>query len=456
LEDQATTKSFVEDRQALLQEWAIVLIQFAQTPSFTLHDKNDNDDDNNNNDESTSLVSTIQDFLDTHTNVCSAFHLAQRILNNNDNNVAPDSLSSDDWLFWLRCQSVLPKSRQGVEEELSHPPQEPDTQSLLSILRNNPANNATESKIQAARVLTSCLHHQLSLDTLQDCIQVAVTLQTDATDDFVVASLLRQALACLQKLLLQSTNLPMRWPELLDQSMTLVLDDNRGIDFTIQQSAGTVVLALAALGIQDGMAPEHQNIAFTGIRQLLQSSRCPRTTTSQAVTLVCDWIATPSSRTRLLSGCPEMLVSLAQVLSSHRVQSSEILIILQAFQTVLEKEATNSYLARQPRVMESVVTLTIFPSGDSSEASLAKQIRLAAMRIILCLSENPCNRRILAKHPGLLSSMIHCARQLSSLERSEHPPPLVVREEEEEQQTLSSKVLCGDLKRNILLLAHAL
>ena len=64
------------------------------------------------------------------------------------------------------------------------------------------------------------------------------------------------------------------------------------------------------------------------------------------------------------------------------------------------------YLAREPKVVESLVCIASFQDINDYDKSSK-----LAIKILLELSKNACNRRLLAKQPGLLSIMIQYTRR---------------------------------------------
>ena len=429
-------------QRPLLEDLAIVLIQIAHLASAPGNDEQD---------LSNVVSTTIQAFFDMQQQQqqqqqqhrsWSVFDIARRILCKERMVPGDESLSVDDRLFWIRCQSVVPHTSQQPDAVTASPELDQQMPYIFSILHSQ--QSTLESKAQAARVLI-CSLHRTTLEKIQESIQIALVLQnTYHRDHSVFTSLLLQSLLCVEKALVQSTNLPSTWPTLLDLGMTIALDGPL-YDYKIANQAGMTVLALVSLGIpNDRLLPVTKGRLFQAIRRMMESSpRRPVVARSQA--LICTWMETSSSRRQeILQLCPELLVSLARFISSRRAAPRDILAILHAFSTLLETEPTNNHMAREPAIVEAVVTMTTVRTTDSSETLMTEDIRKEAMKILLCLSENPCNRRILAKHPGLLASMIHVARHL--------PPDSIL----EPPAIESQSHLSADMKRHILLLAQAL
>ena len=438
-----------QPHQTLLEDVAIALIQIAHMASASSNDEQSSSD----------VASTILAFFDMHQHQqqqqqhvpWSTFGIARRILCNDRMIGGDESLSVEDRLFWMRCRGVVSSQTRRPHAGIVSPEQ-PDQglHYIFSILQCK--QSTVESKERAARALITNLH-QLTLERIYESIQIALVLQktcNDRDDGFVFTMLMLQGLVCLEKSLLQSTNLPHTWETILDLVMTVALDSALG-DYKVANQAGMVGIVILSLGIRyDSIPPppaQSKKRMFQTIRRLMESSLRPVVARSQA--LICEWIGHSSTRKEILCLCPEVLVSLARLISSHHLPSSKILATLHAISTMLETEPTNNFLAREPAVVEAVVTMTVFQNPDTSEASMmtAQEIRKEALMILLCLSENPCNRRILAKHPGLLSSMIHVARHLP-------PDPIELHSSIETGPHAGGRF--ADMKRHILLLAHAL
>jgi len=103
-------------------------------------------------------------------------------------------------------------------------------------------------------------------------------------------------------------------------------------------------------------------------------------------------------------------------------------------------------LARNAKILESVVSMASC-QASTAPSSTAQETRKVAMAILLRFSENPCLQRVLARHPGLLSSMIYFVRQFPH------------EDETSASDDLSSVSLLRppqDIKNQILLLAKAL
>jgi hypothetical protein len=97
----------------------------------------------------------------------------------------------------------------------------------------------------------------------------------------------------------------------------------------------------------------------------------------------------------------------------------------------------SSEFARYPKVLEAIVQTAA--ASQHAITSNQTETRKAALSVALRLSSNVCNRRILAKQPGLLPALIRYARSV----------PV----DEHEDETLLSR---ENMKKQILVLATAL
>jgi hypothetical protein len=96
---------------------------------------------------------------------------------------------------------------------------------------------------------------------------------------------------------------------------------------------------------------------------------------------------------------------------------------------VINNDAHMNSLSRTPKVLETLVAV-------ASEQEMSAERKLA-YSTLMRLSENVCNRRLLAKQPGLLASLIRYARSIS-------------------QEMTDNPAVRNDIKKRILSLATAL
>jgi hypothetical protein len=154
-----------------------------------------------------------------------------------------------------------------------------------------------------------------------------------------------------------------------------------------------------------------------------------------AVDLIHQLLKNPKLRRSVIE-YPDLIPELAQVatndFSSHAIRHK----VMQAFHQVVHTEdAFLGEFARYPKVLEAIVQA----ASQHTIASNQTEMRNVALSLVLRLSSNVCNRRLLAKQPGLLPSLIRYTRSV----------PV----DEHEDATLLSR---EDMKHQILVLATAL
>lgn len=320
-------------------------------------------------------------------------------------------------------------------------------QSVISILQDS--NSTSLTRKAAIRTMKSFLNRLLP-DQLCNCIEVLSSLREEPA---IRTPVMIVALGYLKKRIVESTGSNQTWNHLFQILYVLALEDTSN-SYSIREAACFPLIALSE-GVVSLVTSSAQRRTFIQtVGEILHSSFGLRVTL-EAASLVCRWINDDddglSCRKVLLETCPQVLNPLAQVIISRRVPSTELLRIIQAFGTILKEEPANNFLARQPRVLDACIAMAIFESIEDSTSttldsswSLSQQIQWTAMQNIISLSKNPCNRRIMAKHPGLLSGMMHFSRQLSRR-------PL-----QDSDDDSVAKDLREDTNRQILLLAYAL
>jgi hypothetical protein len=121
---------------------------------------------------------------------------------------------------------------------------------------------------------------------------------------------------------------------------------------------------------------------------------------------------------------------------------------------VLETKPTH-VLARDEVVMESVVQLMAGTTVILENVVHRRLYRTMTVKIVMEMTKNPCNRRILAKTPGMVSSMIRYTRT----EHQQEETVAVTMHDSSSNNgndTLLVAVSREDLKRQIFILAEAL
>jgi hypothetical protein len=160
-----------------------------------------------------------------------------------------------------------------------------------------------------------------------------------------------------------------------------------------------------------------------------------QTVVERSVQLVSEWSHDEKMRRRAIDLYPDLIPSLAKVASDDFAPKRIRRLAVMVFWNMVKDDTTRTnFLARQPNVLESLVSLASIRGSAEGRTSC----RLA-VATLLKLSKNACNRRILAKQPGLLSSMIRYTR--THLNDEEWNGNLSVR---------------SDMKKQLILLASAL
>lgn len=128
---------------------------------------------------------------------------------------------------------------------------------------------------------------------------------------------------------------------------------------------------------------------------------------------------------------PELLSSLAQVLQccSDFASPSTMQSILSFLYELLQvKPMLSPVLARQDNVVESITNVASsyrqLNHNNNSENSSSCQVRSMAVFLLHAMSSDVCNRRLLARHSRVLSSMVHFVREARIATHSPPPPPV--------------------------------
>lgn len=136
--------------------------------------------------------------------------------------------------------------------------------------------------------------------------------------------------------------------------------------------------------------------------------------------------------------CPHVLNNLGGLLYNYTVPGSLKQAAIEVFESTTRKnEDAASILARQPKVLEALVTVASGPSSVVDNAPNSKELALV---VLMRLSQNVCNRRILAKHVGVLACMIRFARGISYQQQTPGDP----------EQTPITSICLLDLKKKIM------
>jgi hypothetical protein len=176
----------------------------------------------------------------------------------------------------------------------------------------------------------------------------------------------------------------------------------------IAQEAGIVLVLILSQMVNNWhhlSKPQlHNSVALVSV--LLTAEK---TVAERAVDVICNWFENEMLRMQIIDLHPEIISALAKLASHEFTSWATRRQIVGIFWTMVEKDATQTnFLSSEPKVLESLVS-----SASSQIRGDGGSSRKLALCTLLKLSNNACNRRILAKQPGLLSSMIRCTRALS-------------------------------------------
>lgn len=151
---------------------------------------------------------------------------------------------------------------------------------------------------------------------------------------------------------------------------------------------------------------------------------------------------------RVALHCPSVLNKLGALFCSPSAASKFKQVSMEIFDAVTGTgKKASSILARQPKVLDALVTVVAGPCSPYNQHGppIVKQM---ALNILMRLSQDVCNRRILAKHVGVLACMIRYARTLSN----EQLPIQYI----QQAAAPSANIKLSDLKVQIMELAVAI
>lgn len=409
-----------ENGRASLEQMVLTLIQMRGS-SFTMADR-------------------ISNFLETqqeHT-VDPLFTIALQELHG-DKNGTSSAFTDEDWLFEIRCKLLKGKQHTNFPKS--------QRQRFIQLLAND-----TMLSAKGMDVVQHYVEH-FSVEERAQCIAVILDhcLCADENNDYSLPSSeqrqLLSVLDCLNVLLgdlsWDSTGIcRSKSMELLEWCCEIVLGDfapPQGRD-----AAADILLRLSSKGMKLEMLPRQKAQYLGTMAQILRAPLAPEIT-SEAVTMVARWILEASTRRTVLQLCPELLVSAAHLVCSGHASEDVKLQISNMFWKIVSHERDMNLLALDSKILESIVGMAT--TGASATNLESFETRNVAMATLLALSENPCHRRVLVKHPGLLSSMIHFVRHLPNEEG------LTPADDITSRALLQKR---GDMKRQILVLAKAL
>jgi hypothetical protein len=165
-----------------------------------------------------------------------------------------------------------------------------------------------------------------------------------------------------------------------------------------------------------------------------------------AIGLVAKWIETKDDSTVYDTTFHDCVHALAKVALSKgeyfSVKYKDQLV--DSFIRLVRETKPKCVLARDAVIMETLVQLMAGTTVIQENVVHQRQYRTMTIKVVMEMIQNPCNRRILAKTPGLVSSMIRYARTDYQLEQTV------------DDETFSVVVSREELKRHIFVLAEAL
>ena len=154
----------------------------------------------------------------------------------------------------------------------------------------------------------------------------------------------------------------------------------------------------------------------------------------------------------------ELIEALVQAESCHQlsVETSDKLVY--SFMMLIRHVTDYHFLARgagqRPlMLLVQIVGGTSFGGNQIIENQQRNNHRVIAVCILMQLSKNPCNRRILAKTPGLLSSMIRHVRNYTHHEQQQHDHD---DDSDDTTATTTCRLTREEMKQQIFQLAESL
>jgi len=128
--------------------------------------------------------------------------------------------------------------------------------------------------------------------------------------------------------------------------------------------------------------------------------------------------------------------ALAMIASNDYLSNTRKERLVQSFSIIINQSKNIHSLAREPIIVSFLVHIV----GNSFNGVVNRESREIAVCVLIKLARNPCNRRLLAKTPGLLSSMIQYVRQ------NQHNV----------EDLIQAEISRSEIKKQIYLLAKAL
>lgn len=407
LNDSALRKYLAKDRSTL-EDMILVLIKITSSRKHP------------------AMAMEIQHFLRRH--ICagpdaaqiSLFKIALQVLD--ENSVPYTSTYKDkDQLFLIQCLALMENRQPSVEH----------LETIVSLL-----DSPTETATRAMQVLHHCSQH-LTNTQRDKCTHVIIERVMDPQSS---ESTLFPALGCLEALLIHRvTPLSMEESEeLLDLCADWAMEEPT-FHQQLQTRATSISITLITIGMQNASTKTKKHRITRILSQILLSCQS-NDLTSRAVALACEWTGDVDLRNEILQVLPNLLNSLVHLIIMDRANSSDTLAILKSISTMVHAEPSSQTMVVErsllPKLLDAVVAIL--------QRSPVSDHHPIAMNFLLILSQNPCHRRILAKHPGVLSSMIHFLRSHGTTHPMPGSSPCLQLPNE------------GEMKRHVLLIAQAL
>jgi hypothetical protein len=416
----AWSKGLAHDR-SILEEMLLVLVKIASSKKHP------------------TMAMEIQNFLRRYTGRDNAnaihpslFEIALHALDESSNPCLPINKEEEeeDQLFMIQCLALTEHRRPTMEQ----------IETVLSLFDST--KDTTVSR--AMQILQHCCHY-LTETQRDKCTQMIMERVMDPKSS---EQTMLPALDCMEGLLMQrSTPLTMaNVEELLDLCSNWAFDEPT-FDQPLQTRAASISLLLIGRNFPNASTTTKKHRFVRILSQILLSS--PSTDlTSRAIALACEWIDNTETRREIWDILPHLVNALTYLIFMDRVAPCDSLAILQTISTMVqcsdgEPSSPTRIVERSlPKLLDALVAILQRSPATSDHHPMA-------MNLLLIFSQNPCHRRILANHPGVLSSMIHFLRSHRSVvpisEESHSPkrrPPPPPKQ--------------GDMKRQVLLIAQAL
>jgi len=364
------------------------------------------------------------------------------------------SLSSCDYLsprlniFYWRCVSCAifsgeTKIRRNTEEEIAD-------RAVDSMMTYNTSNNRLLS-----RQAMACIGEFIQISSYDSQVRLIefaseIVLRTNPRYDERAAQNfegndmdqnLIQTLDCLGFCMKNASTmdyfLQMKgWDKVFDNLIRLAIDDN---DKNVTEKAAIILIPILKALVT---AAQNQScLLFTKSTNILLKLLSLQNAwiVGKTLELLYTLLKNPDIRRRLDSSTlsPALINALAILASKNfLVEESKKEKLAQTFSILFDEIRNIHFIARKPSNLAFLVRLAN-ASYCETDQSRVQQISIC---MIIKLARNPCNQRILAKQPGLLSSLIRFTRMTPEVT----------------QVFTDRSVSRKEMKNRILLIANAL